>query len=145
MPIKDTMITVAPRNWGPRIRTNPNITQKDQDRREQIIEKETTVKRKPLVAGLLSLLVPGSGQLYAGEGDKGAAILAAAIVIGNLNILILPLISMANPSIPEEKPSARATWSYWIPRVVHDVISFWSMVFWAWAVVDAVSIARKHR
>ncbi len=103
------------------------------------------MKRKPYVAGLLSLLVPGSGQMYAGEADRGAAILAAAIGIGNLNILILPLISMANPTIPTERPSARTVWAYWIPRVVHDVLSVWSMVFWGWAIVDAISTARKRR
>jgi len=31
----------------------------------------------------------------------------------------------------------RAVWAYWIPRVVHDVASFWSIAFWLWAVIDA--------
>jgi|Deesub1362A_J573_1020465.scaffolds.fasta_scaffold44673_2 TM2 domain-containing membrane protein YozV len=53
-----------------------------------------------VVAGVLSIIVPGLGQMYKGEGNKGAAILAAAIIIGNLNIIILPLISIANPEIP---------------------------------------------
>ena len=103
------------------------------------------MKRKPYVAGLLSLFVPGSGHLYAGEGDKGAAIMTAAIVIGNLNIIILPLISMANPPKPTENSSARRMWTYSIPRIVHDVISFWSIVFWGWATVDAISTTRKRR
>jgi len=61
----------------------------------------------------------------------------SAIVIGNLDILILPLISLANPVIP---PPAhlRAAWAYWIPRVVHDVVCPWSIAFWLWAVVDAL-------
>jgi hypothetical protein len=99
------------------------------------------MRRNPFIAGLLSLLVPGLGQIYGGEGNKGAAVIAAAIVIGNLNIIILPLIAMANPTgIPTD---ARALWAYWIPRVFHDILSFWSITFWIWAVVDAVSIARK--
>jgi hypothetical protein len=101
------------------------------------------VRRNPFLAGLLSLLVPGLGQIHGGESNKGAAIIAAAIVIGNLNILILPLISMANPVIPVVTTDARTIWAYWIPRIVHDVLSFWSIVFWIWAVWDAVSITRR--
>lgn len=99
------------------------------------------MSHNPILAGLFSLLVPGLGQIYAGEGTKGAAMIVAAIVIANLNIIVLPLISMANPIIPKGKPDARSLWAYWIPRVVHDVASFWSIVFWLWAVVDAVTLA----
>lgn len=94
------------------------------------------MKRIPFVAGLLSLLVPGLGQIYAGKGDKGAAILAAAIVIGNLNIIFLPVFVAANPD-------PAVAWAYWIPRVGHDVMSLWSIVFWLWSVVDAYRIAKQ--
>ncbi len=103
------------------------------------------IKKKPIVAGILSLIVPGLGQIYKGEGNKGAAILAAAIVMGNLNIIILPLISMANPVIPSGTSDPRALWAYWIPRVFHDILSFWSIVFWLWAVVDAVIVPGKNK
>jgi hypothetical protein len=93
----------------------------------------------PVIAGLLSLLVPGLGQIYGGESIRGAAIIVAAIVVANLNLIILPLISMANPVTPKGTPDRRNVWSYWIPRVGHDVASFWSIVFWVWAIVDAVS------
>jgi hypothetical protein len=102
------------------------------------------MKRYPILAGLLSLLVPGLGQVYAGEGNKGAAVIFAAIVIGNLNIIILPLIAMANPTFPSGTPNAISIWAYWIPRVVHDVISFWSITFWLWAIGDAINLARKR-
>ena len=102
------------------------------------------MKHNPFVTGFLSFLVPGLGQMAAGKRDKGAAILAAAIVIGNLNIIILPLLAMANPASPATAPDARAIWAYWIPRVVHDVVSFWSVAFWLWAIVDAVSLARDE-
>jgi hypothetical protein len=92
-----------------------------------------------VIAGVLSIIIPGLGQMYKGEGNKGAAILAAAIVIGNLNIMILPLISIANPEIP---PSTRALWAYWIPRVTHDVLAFWSIAFWIWVVVDAFTLRK---
>ena len=55
------------------------------------------MKRHPFVAGFLSLLVPGLGQIYCGAGNKGAAIVAAAVVIGNLNLIFLPIFVAANP------------------------------------------------
>ena len=58
------------------------------------------MKHNPGVAGLPSLAVPGLGQIDAGETDKGGAIVAATIVRGNLDIIILPLIAMANPISP---------------------------------------------
>jgi TM2 domain-containing membrane protein YozV len=99
------------------------------------------MKRNPIIAGLLSLIVPGLGQIYNGENNKGGAIILGAIVIANLNIIILPLISVANPTIPIGAPDARTIWAYFIPRVVHDVASFWSIAYWVWAVVDAIKHA----
>jgi TM2 domain-containing membrane protein YozV len=57
------------------------------------------MKRNPVTAGLLSLLVPGLGQIYGGEHNKGGAIVFGAIVIANFNI-ILSWISVASPAIP---------------------------------------------
>jgi len=94
------------------------------------------VKRNLVLAGFLSLIIPGLGQIYCGEGNKGAAILIAAIIVGNLNIIFLPVFVAANPN-PE------IVWAYWIPRIGHDVMSVWSVVFWIWAVVDAYSLAKK--
>jgi TM2 domain-containing membrane protein YozV len=103
------------------------------------------MKRNPIIAGILSLVIPGLGQIYRGESNKGAIILAAAIVIGNLNIIILPLISMANPVVPPSGTDIRALWAYWIPRLGHDIISIWSIAFWLWAVIDALIIPRKNK
>jgi len=94
------------------------------------------VKRNPVLAGFLSLIIPGLGQIYCGEGNKGAAILTAAIIVGNLNIIFLPVFVTANPN-------SEIVWAYWIPRIGHDVMSVWSVVFWIWAVVDAYSLAKK--
>lgn len=96
------------------------------------------MKRNPYIAGLLSLLIPGMGQIYAGRGDKGAAILASAIIIGNLNLVFLPIFTTASPD-----PSIG--WAYWVPRIGHDIMSAWSLVFWVWAVVDAYRIAQEER
>ncbi len=94
------------------------------------------MKRYPFVAGFLSLLVPGLGQVYCGEGNKGAAIMAVAVIIGNLNIIFLPVFVAANPD-PE------IAWAYWIPRIGHDVMSLWSVVFWIWSVINAYVLAGK--
>jgi TM2 domain-containing membrane protein YozV len=93
------------------------------------------MRRHPIVAGLLSLLIPGLGQMYSGAGNKGAAILAAAIVIGNLNLIFVPIFVTADAD-----PAVIG--AYWIPRIGHDVMSLWSVVFWIWAVVDAYRLAK---
>jgi TM2 domain-containing membrane protein YozV len=103
------------------------------------------MKHSPFFAGILSVLIPGLGQIYGGQSFKGGMIIAAAIVIANLNIIILPLISMANPVIPAGSGDPTSVWAYWIPRIVHDVASVWSIAFWVWAVVDAVITVKKSR
>ena len=95
------------------------------------------MRQNGFVAGLLSLLVPGLGQIYGGKGRRGAAILAGAIVIGNLNLIFLLLFASA-------APDPASVWAYWIPRVGHDILSLWSTVFWLWAVVDAYLQVRKQ-
>ena len=95
------------------------------------------MKRNRFIAGLLSLLVPGLGQIYGGRGARGAAILAGAIIIGNLNLVFLLLFA-----IVEAEPGS--VWAYWIPRIGHDLLSVWSIVFWIWAVVDAYLYVRKQ-
>ena len=102
------------------------------------------MKRNPFITALLSLMVPGLGQIYGGEGKKGATIIFAAIVISNLNVMILPLIALANPDLPIHTNDPNALWRYWIPRITHDVASLWSIAFWLWAIIDAFHIARKQ-
>jgi len=94
------------------------------------------MRHRPAVVGALSLLIPGLGQIYSGEGNKGAAILAAAIVIGNLNLIFLLMFVSTNAD-------AAPVWAYWIPRLGHDLISLWSIVFWIWAAVDAYRQASR--
>lgn len=98
------------------------------------------LKTQLIKAGILSLLAPGLGQIYKGEASRGAAILAASIVFANLAIIVLPLISMANQVVPPTASDPRGLWAYWIPRIVHDVAAGWSIVFWCWAVWDAVTL-----
>jgi len=91
----------------------------------------------------MSLLIPGLGQMYRGESKRGAIILFAAIIIANLNIIILPLISIANPILPVPFDDPRGLWAYWIPRIVHDVASVWCITFWIWAVVDTFRLPAR--
>jgi len=88
------------------------------------------MKSRALFAGILSLLIPGLGQLYAGRGIRGAAILVSAIIIGNLNIIFIVAFVAADFD-PE------MAWAYWISRIGHDVMSVWSIAFWLWAIFDA--------
>jgi TM2 domain-containing membrane protein YozV len=103
------------------------------------------MQRNKFIAGLLSLIIPGLGQIYAGKGNKGAAIIFGAIVIANLNVIILPLIALANPNLPINPNDANTVWKYWIPRITHDVASLWSVIYWIWAVVDAYKTASKTK
>lgn len=93
------------------------------------------MEKRPIIALLLSLCVPGLGHIYAGKGDKGAAILASSIIIGSLNIIFLLVFASA-------KPDPTAFWSYWIPRIGHDVLAFWSLLFWAWVIADSFKEAK---
>lgn len=95
------------------------------------------MKRNRFVAGFLSFLVPGLGQIYGGRGGRGAAILVAAIVIGNMNLLFLLLFASVDPD-------PGSAWAYWIPRIGHDLLSVWSVVFWIWAMVDAYLLVRRQ-
>ena len=93
------------------------------------------MRRNRFIAGFLSLLVPGLGQIYGGRGARGAAILAGAIIIGNLNLAFLLLFAIA-------EPDPGSVWAYWVPRIGHDILAAWSIVFWIWAVVDAYQQVR---
>ena len=99
--------------------------------------------KKPILAGLISLGIPGLGHIYGGENNKGACIIFASIVIANLNVIILPMISLANPDLSSISGDANAIWKYWIPRIFHDIASLWSVAFWLWAIIDAVITTKR--
>jgi TM2 domain-containing membrane protein YozV len=94
------------------------------------------MSRKVFLAGFLSLLVPGLGQMYAGKGERGAAILLAVIIIGNLNAIWLTLFATASPA------GADAFWAYTLPRFLHDLFAFYGVIFLIWQVVDAYQQAK---
>ena len=48
--------------------------------KRNLLRREIKMKRNLFIPGVLSLLVPGLGQIYTGEGNKGAAVIVVAIV-----------------------------------------------------------------
>jgi TM2 domain-containing membrane protein YozV len=94
------------------------------------------VKHKPFIASILSLLIPGLGQICAGKSERGAAILIAVIIVGNLNAIWLTVFALsANTSA--------TFYGYTLPRLLHDIFAFYGIIFWIWQVVDAYCIAKK--
>ena len=78
------------------------------------------------IAAILSLLVPGLGQMYAGKGDRGAAILVSAIVIGTLALIWQTLYpTYASNLTGYEYPFYRVS------------LVIYTVVFWVWQVADA--------
>lgn len=84
-------------------------------------------KRAPPLAAVLSLLVPGLGQIYAGKQERGASILVAGIIVGTLALIWQTLFMSARTN---------AFWAYRIALAVY------ALVFWIWQVVDAYMQAK---
>lgn len=92
-------------------------------------------KRNPFLAALLSIPVPGLGQIYAGKGKRGAAILIATIIVGNLNAIWLSLHAAADPGLI-------AFWAHTLPRILHDLFAAYGVIFLIWQVADAYQLAK---
>ncbi len=91
----------------------------------------------PLLRGGLSFLVPGLGHMVSGRGARGACILGLVLVVGNLNAIFL---SVYAPTMGLDVPFfARG-----LPRLLHDVFSFYGVVFWIWQAVDAARLPRAQ-
>jgi hypothetical protein len=90
---------------------------------------------KQVKIGLLSLIVPGLGQIAAGESARGAFILLAVIIVGNLNAIWLSLYAISLSSTP-------LFWSHSLPRILHDLFTAYGIVFWIWQVWDAVRLVK---
>jgi hypothetical protein len=83
-----------------------------------------------LLRGVLSFVVPGLGQMVSGRGTRGACILGLVLLVGNLNAIFL---SVYAPTLGGELPFfARG-----LPRLLHDVFSFYGIIFWLWQAIDA--------
>jgi hypothetical protein len=111
---------------------------KSLNRREFLIEGVLLLAQNPYLAAVLSLLVPGLGQIYAEAGDRGTRILVSAIVVGNLYVIWLSVHAIADATAGQQ-----AFWVTTLPRLLHDVLSIWGLVFWLWVVVDAYRQAKR--
>jgi biotin transporter BioY len=93
-------------------------------------------KRNPYLAGLLSIPVPGLGQIYAGKSARCAAILAIIIIVGNLNATWLSMFASM-------RPETNAFWARSLPRILHDLFAAYGVIFLVWQIADAFQQAKK--
>ena len=82
------------------------------------------MRKQPLIAALLSTVFPGLGQFYAGDGGRGALILIAVI-------------------IAQTPPADTRFWAVSLPRFLHDLFAFYSVMFLLWQIADAFRLAKK--
>ena len=74
--------------------------------------------RRPLVAALMSLALPGLGQLYDGELDKGLWLFIAFAFVGAPGTALAALYAPAPLMLPLLAASAAATLGVWIYSIV---------------------------
>ncbi|MGB8311762.1 MAG: DUF6677 family protein [Halobacteriota archaeon] len=94
------------------------------------------MKRNAFLAGLLSLLIPGLGHIYIRKSERGAAILIAVIIVGNLNAIWLSVFASSN-TVPV------TFFSGTFPRLLHDIFALYGIIFWIWQAVDAYHLAKS--
>lgn len=94
------------------------------------------MNQNPFIAGILSLFIPGMGQIYVRKSERGAAILLGVVIAGNLNALWLSAYALSG-TIPA------TFFGQTLPRLVHDLMALYGVIFWAWQVVDAYLLAKK--
>ena len=88
------------------------------------------MKRNRFIAAILSLLVPGLNQIYGKKVKRGAFILIAVIIVGNLNAVWLSVYALAGNS-------PVTFWGHVFPRILHAVFAFYGILFWIWQTFDA--------
>ena len=92
--------------------------------------------RNPFLACLLSIPIPGLGQIHAGKGARGAAILIVTIIVGNLNAIWLTL--HGGMSI-----DSSFFWTGQLPRLLHDLFAAYAIIFLIWQIFDAYHQAKS--
>lgn len=94
------------------------------------------MEKKTTLAVLFSTLVPGLGQIYLGKCERGAAILIATLIVGNLNAIWLTLYGQQNAGV-------EAFWAVGLPRLLHDIFALYGLIFIGWQILDAYKLSRK--
>jgi hypothetical protein len=95
------------------------------------------MKLNPWLAGVLSLVFPGLGQIYIGKIVLGAAFMLAFIIIGNLNAIWLSIYAGVQTDL--------SFFSHTFPRLLHDIFAFYGIVFWIWQVFYAYRLAKQRK
>lgn len=90
------------------------------------------------MASLFSTLVPGLGQMVSGHSVRGAAILIAVIVVGNLNAIWLSVFALST-----RVTDSLGFWTSGLPRVLHDLFAVYGVIFLVWQVADAYLLAKN--
>jgi hypothetical protein len=70
--------------------------------------------------------------MVSGRGARGASVLGLTLIVGNLNAIFL---SVYAPTLHLDLPF----FALGLPRLLHDVFSFYGIVFWIWQTIDAAS------
>jgi len=96
------------------------------------------MKKKPVLAALLSAFIPGMGQIYVGKGERGGAILIATLIVGNFNAIWLTLYAQPIAGVD-------GFWALGLPRVLHDVFAAYGIIFLIWQIWDAAHLARHFQ
>ena len=94
------------------------------------------MKRNPIIASLLSFFVPGLGQIYNHKPERGAAILIAVLIVGNLNAGWLNTYALSS-TVPGD------FFGFTLSRVLHDIFAVYGIIFWIWQTIDAYRLAKK--
>lgn len=89
------------------------------------------MRLSPLIAGIISFIIPGLGQFISGKPERGAFIMAVVLLTGNLNAIWLSV--YAN--------TAHGFYSFILPRYLHDVMALygsssgfcrrWTVIGWS--------------
>jgi len=95
------------------------------------------MKIKTIFIGLISLIIPGLGHIILGKNTKGAFILIAFIIVGNLNVLWLSMHAVAMSIKPY------TFFGHYFPRILHDIFAFYGIIFLLWQTIDAIIISLK--
>ncbi len=90
---------------------------------------------RPFLSGLLSVVLPGAGQMYAGRVARGAAIILAVV---SVVALLTGLVARSGASLADEIVSLDVLLGLFVANAVVLVVRFW-------IVADAYGVAARAR
>jgi len=97
------------------------------------------MRRSPLLAALLSLLIPGLGQVYAGALGRGAALFAAMFSVAGLTVWRQGDVNLGPAGMLRLWLSDPRTHGFALLSVVGLAL------MWVWAILDAQALVRFNK